>query len=378
MYPGQMKNSSCLPACSLLLAVLSLTSCNGQAQAPPAKARAGAVKSRPAGQPKLVKTQGTNEYANIHCSVLDNAGNLWFGTTGEGVYRYDGRRFTQFTEHDGLSSNTVWCALADHDGNIWFGTENGACRYDGKTIVRIPIAAVTSSFLSIGSAPGILGKNAVHSIMQDRAGQLWFGTSDGVFCYNGSVFTRFLDTPHLLNTDTLTLNDVQCMLQDQNGDIWFGSGPMAFEGLCRYDGKAITRAKLGGETWVRYLLADPKGGFWLGTRHLGAWRYNGRELTPFTPGKDRRPADHDLGLPLLVDKAGRVWLSGGEHDNGYGGAGGIWRYDGKSFTNFTTKDGLGDYSVWSMVQDRAGNIWIGTRNTGLYRYDGKTFTSFTE
>ncbi|GAB2558355.1 two-component regulator propeller domain-containing protein [Spirosoma aerophilum] len=65
---------------------------------------------------------------------MDKTGNLWFGTTGEGVYRYDGKLFTQFTKQDGLSSNTVWCLVEDRAGNIWVGTRNiGLYRYDGKT-----------------------------------------------------------------------------------------------------------------------------------------------------------------------------------------------------------------------------------------------------
>ena len=57
---------------------------------------------------------------------------------------------------------------------------------------------------------------------------------------------------------------------------------------------------------------------------------------------------------------------------------GLSRYDGKSFTRFKTKDGLINNDVWSILEDRAGNIWVGTRNTSLFRYDGKTFTSYTD
>ena len=56
---------------------------------------------------------------------------------GQGVYRYDGRLFTNFTSNDGLSSNTVNCMLEDKAGNIWFGSVvAGACRYDGKTFTN--------------------------------------------------------------------------------------------------------------------------------------------------------------------------------------------------------------------------------------------------
>jgi hypothetical protein len=85
-----------------------------------------------------------------------------------------------------------------------------------------------------------------------------------------------------------------------------------------------------------------------------------------------------LGMPLLVDRSGNIWFSGEEHANAIENGTGIWRYDGKAFRNFSTKEGMGNFGVWCMVGDRDGNIWVGTRNTGLYRYDGRSFTCFSE
>jgi ligand-binding sensor domain-containing protein len=69
----------------------------------------------------------------------------------------------------------------------------------------------------------------------------------------------------------------------------------------------------------------------------------------------------------LLDKDGNLWFSiKGE---------GAYRYDGKSFTNFTTKDGLCNNNVGSIIQDRAGNILLGT-NRGICKYDGNKFKPF--
>ena len=57
---------------------------------------------------------------------------------------------------------------------------------------------------------------------------------------------------------------------------------------------------------------------------------------------------------------------------------GLSRYDGTSFTRFTTKDGLIHNSIWSILEDKAGNIWVGTRETGLSLYDGKAFVTYSE
>jgi ligand-binding sensor domain-containing protein len=55
----------------------------------------------------------------------------------------------------------------------------------------------------------------------------------------------------------------------------------------------------------------------------------------------------------------------------------VWRYDGKSFTNLTTKDGLRNNSVFCIVEDGERCLWFGTRDVGLSRYDGRTFTRFS-
>ncbi|HYV90863.1 MAG TPA: two-component regulator propeller domain-containing protein [Chitinophagales bacterium] len=361
----------------LLLSLVFFTSCNGQVKNDLPKDSPDSYRDEPKtitdGQPKIVKTQGTNQYANTRCGLQDKAGNLWFGTTGEGVYRYDGKLFTQYTVKDGLSNNTVECILEDKSGNIWFGTDAGLCRYDGKTMISIPISVTNGSnfYLNNSQNNSPSEKNGVWSMLQDKSGRLWFCAMEGVYSYNGTSFTHFLDNDGVINKDSLDLKAIGYLLEDKSGNIWFGSGIWGGDGICRYDGKSITSFKPNGDGWIRYIVEDKNGIIWFGTRHNGNWRYDGKTFAKYTEKVG-------IGAPALVDNAGNIWFTGEEHENGYGGAGGIWRYDGKSYKNFTTKDGMGNYGVWCIVEDRAGNIWFGTRNNGLYRYDGKIFTSFSE
>ena len=358
---------------ALLALLIVVSCCNGQGKTNLPKNIGIQQKTVKNGSLKLIRTQGSNGYVNIHCGLQDKAGNLWFGTTGEGVYRYDGKLFTQFTMKDGLSSNKVWSILEDKSGNIWFGTTDGVCRYDGKNIIRIPI---NKNFMPTISNNNYYTDwsttNTVWSMLQDKSGHIWFGTGDGVYCYNGSYFTHFLDNDSVINKDSLHLKMVDCILEDKNGNIWFASGMLpGEEGLCRYDGKSIISFKPGGDVWIRYLLEDKNGIIWSGGRHRGIWRYDGTAFTKFT-GKE------GIGLSVYEDKAGNIWFNGEEKINSIESKNGIWRYNGKTFTNFNTKDGLGSYYAFCIIEDRNGNIWVGTRNTGLYRYDGKTITSFSE
>jgi ligand-binding sensor domain-containing protein len=53
-------------------------------------------------------------------------------------------------------------------------------------------------------------------------------------------------------------------------------------------------------------------------------------------------------------------------------------FDGKTFTNYSTKDGLFNETNRTIVKDKNGNIWFGSYDMGLSKFDGKVFTSFTE
>jgi ligand-binding sensor domain-containing protein len=56
----------------------------------------------------------------------------------------------------------------------------------------------------------------------------------------------------------------------------------------------------------------------------------------------------------------------------------VFSYDGKVFKNYSTADGLINNSVRSILEDKEGNLWFGTRWFGLSRFDGKTFTTLSE
>ena len=359
----------------IFIFTLLFTACNGQIKTnvnSKSLNKSGTVKI---GQPKLIKTQGSNVYENIHCGLQDRAGNLWFGTTGEGVYRFDGKLFTQFTEKDGLNSNKVWSMLEDNAGNIWIGTSNGICRYDGNKITRVYINVDFMNVIMYSEDTYYndwTTSNTVWSIYQDRTGKIWFGTGGGLYCYNGRSFTRFLQNDGIINKEGLKLKMVDHILEDRNGNFWFASGMLpGSEGVCFFDGKSIKSFKPGGDGWIRNIIEDNNGVIWSGGRHHGVWRFDGKDFKKFTEKEY-------IGYPMLKDKAGNLWFNGEEKVNTIESENGIWRYDGKSFTNFSSKDGLSNYYAFFILEDRQSNIWVGTRNCGLYRFDGKSFTSYSE
>ncbi len=328
--------------------------------------------------PKLIKTIGVPRYGNVQCGLQDKAGNLWFGTTENGLYKYDGKSFNQFLVADGLNSNNIYCILEDKDGKIWIGTNAGLCLYDGKTFAKIQIP------LRKNQPPNKnqLYRNShwVFSIMQAKSGKLWFATIDGVYIYDGKSFT-----PFIVNEDAAGFgnnnNNVEHILEDKAGNIWFGGRPN--EGVYRDDGKSVINIKAKelsygsdsirtGQNWAWPQLQDKNGNIWF-SNWGGAYRYDGKSFTGFTK-KDGLSVD--IIFRIIEDKKGNLW---------FGGAG-LSRYDarlnnsvgqGKSFTPFTTKDGLINQEVRFILEDKTGNLWFGG-DGGLSLYNGKTFITYSE
>ncbi len=68
---------------------------------------------------------------------------------------------------------------------------------------------------------------------------------------------------------------------------------------------------------------------------------------------------------IIEDRNGNLWISG---------IGGVSKFDGKNFTNYTRKEGLAANIVKSVYEDRRGNIWFATQEEGVTKYDGMYFT----
>ena len=106
-----------------------LNACNGQTNTDIQKDKVSESKKTTNSQPQFLKTQNSQPGDNVNCSLLDKAGNLWFGTTAEGLYKYDGKSFIQFTSTNGLNSNSIGSILEDKNGKIWIGTDAGISVY---------------------------------------------------------------------------------------------------------------------------------------------------------------------------------------------------------------------------------------------------------
>ncbi|HMG16171.1 MAG TPA: two-component regulator propeller domain-containing protein [Saprospiraceae bacterium] len=327
---------------------------------------------------KTKKKPGNCPYQNISSSLKDKDGNLWFGSTGEGVFLFDGKSFTHYTEKDGLSSNEISCIYEDRDGNLMFGTNNGISRFDAFaslstgskrfSTLRIP-EPKDRNFQDYKTTPNDIPFtiNMISSIVQDKTGDYWFATNVGVFRYNGKSFSYFLHNDGIVNKNKLHLKQVSSILEDKNGVVWFASYNQ--EGLCRFDGKSISSFTPCNDGMILSILEAKSGNIWIGTKNHGACLYDGKSLNNY-PIKDG--LCNNNVTTILEDRKGNIWFGSDGKD------GGATCYDGKSFTCFTIKDGLSNNSLWTIVEDNSGKLWFGTRGMGLYCYDGVRFIDYSK
>lgn len=117
---------------------------------------------------------------------------------------------------------------------------------------------------------------------------------------------------------------------------------------------------------TRHIIQDRKGNLWIAT-YGGVFRYDSKSFTNITA-----QVSSARFFSALEDRNGNLWF--GSIDSG------VYKYDpkrtdGKSFQLFTTKDGLFTNGVFSIYEDKIGHIWFGVSG-GVSRYDGKSFRNY--
>jgi len=303
--------------------------------------------------------------------VEDSQGNLWFGTWGGGVSMYNGEYFTHYTEKEGLSNNYIWSLLEDRNGNLWFGTwGGGVCKLSGLNTPSQP-----ASLTHFTGKEGLCN-NYVRSIMEDSQGNIWFGTNGGgVSMYNGKPLSSGqAEFIQISEKDGLSSNSILSILEDSKGNLWFGTDGA---GVSRYNGKSFIHLseKEGLRNDVVWSMKeDGYGNIWFGTNGGGVSKYNGQSLSggqaSFTHYTENEGLSNNYVWSILEDRNGNLWF--GTH------GGGVSRLNDESFIHFTEKEGLLNKMIWSIEEDSRGNLWFGSDGGGVCVFNGLNFSYYTE
>jgi ligand-binding sensor domain-containing protein/signal transduction histidine kinase len=292
---------------------------------------------------------------------------------------------TIWTHKDGIPSAFIYAIAQTRDGYLWLATTDGLVRFDGvrfvhwrpKTghtellgVVRSLCAARDGS-LWIGTAAGLVGHirgddltvssvgTQVEAMLEDSDGTLWLTTKDRIIRFRTA-------TQQQIGTATVLPGPfLSGPLQDKSGFIWISTE----SGVLRFDPR---------DPQVRF-VKRLKGRFWLSEDTGGPiWITNTDGLTqPLREGQ--APSRNGMATKtfsvrtVLRDSEGNTWI-------GTLGQGLVRLRAGsddvQKTEKFSERDGLSTEFVWSLLEDREHNVWVGTQN-GLNRFRDEKITTLT-
>ena len=301
-----------------------------------------------------------------------STGELWFGSNGAGVFRFDGKTLRQFTETDGLGGSQIRDIQEDKNGGVLVSAVGGVARFDGEKFSAVEIVEpgvrettwrLDPSDTWILVEPGEFGPCRFDG---DRIHRLELPSS-GVARMQDSRFPRF-------RADALYTH-----FTDSRGHLWFGT---AGAGLCRYDGESfdwlyeerLTTTPSGGAFGIRSIYEDRHGEFWIcNTRQ----RFEVSREGQLVDGERSLEVKKRPGLPhaeddaspnfayyssVTEDRDGHLWFACGSD--------GVWEYDGTRVRKHKLEAGA--YAI-TILHDSAGRLWVGTLEHGVFYLESDRF-----
>ncbi len=290
----------------------------------------------PGQQPQAMQHQSWSTEAglpqsSVHQILQSRDGYLWLATEG-GVVRYDGVAFTVLS-HDtdpNFTSDDITSLAQDGAGNLWFGTSDGLIERTQDRTRRF------------GEADGMVGES-VSSLSLAKDGRLLARTASGAVIFNGSRFERVSSA----GQEDMAFRGRSSAA---NGLTWMWDKSEVVATSAR--GRSVWRIgdKLPGAR-IQAAFVDRRGVAWIGTN---------RGLVSLTEGASQPVPIAALGinsvLAILEDAEGDLWV-GTE-------ASGLHVLRPRKFRD---ESQLADEEVSCVVQGSDGAMWIGTRDDGLRR-----------
>ena len=281
----------------------------------------------------------------------DNRQRLWLVTESFGLLCYDGKTVKGYFQSE-QELGMVRDICQDHEGRIFVGTANaGVFILDGDTPRHIE-----------GT-----GTKHVSTLYPNRRGHIMIGYDGlGLAIYNPQN-GNLLDNPYYSREVDLSSSKVYSICEDVNGNVWLG---LLQKGIYMQPGKTMGFSYMGyklgtrniiGTACITSVFGSKNNYHWIGTDKDGLYCQN-ENYQPVKHFKENFPATI---LSICEDARQRIWV--GSFKEGVG-----W-IDQKSMSYHPYKLPLGSaVSVFSIVCDPQGYLWLATMGYGLLRLDPET------
>jgi ligand-binding sensor domain-containing protein/signal transduction histidine kinase len=268
--------------------------------------------------------------------------------------------FNTYSIAEGLSQSVVNCIYQDSKGYIWLGTQNGLDRFDGRNFKLFRFNPEDSTSIS---------NNWIYAISEDLQGNLWIGTKGGLHRYipTQDRFERVqYQTPFQFDVTNYSYDNI-CL---KNGNILINTPPV----VSIYNPGEQSFAHFTNRFPYNAMVQDVRiptleasdGNIWIGsTNGLALFNQKNGEFSYCTFKNSEGVVNSEENITALFeDNAGKIWV---------GTTGGLFVAEKSGLecieAQFPLETGdnfILQACVRSMVQDKKGNLIIGTEGNGVY------------
>lgn len=364
--PGQLTSEDISCLCEDKEGTLFISTLNG-----------GLMKLNPSNSQFTPIPYKGNNRLSIKTLTIDNNNNLYIGTEGFGlkIYNRSTNSIDDYDVHNGvfdLSSSKVHSILEDKDGNLWLGIFQ-------KGLLMIPSMPNKFNYYGYKSFPkSEIGSSCVMSILVDRQNVAWIATdNDGLYAVNdeGKQILHFKEE----GSNRSAPRNIICLLEDSEHKLWIGSYLSGLTlmnkqtGVCTPVNEQLSTPKASDNKKIFCIAEDRNQHIWVGTYGSGVYKMDisGKVINQYQSSKSQNEnwqvnkLCNDWINCIIEDNEGLLWI---------GTCNGLSCFNPKTenFINYLSQNNLlPNTFVHTLLQDDKGFIWVGT-SEGLYKFDKRT------
>lgn len=277
------------------------------------------------------------------------------GTKGKVVWK------DPYMRQNGGQEKSSYNLYVDNSGNFWVLTPISCyiyCQKEKKWYNSI------NSFLGAQGVQGLPDNMLAWVVMEDHRNWLWLGTDhEGLWVIDTKTKEARCFMNNKFDETSISENTLKHMLLDKDGNMWVGAYR---NGLNQYIEKqaGITNIELGD---INTTVEDHQGNYWLGTDNRGIIKYNPKTEETQIIDKSAGFASNTM-VSSYCSRDGSLWF--GTYNGGL-----IQIAPNGHITNILAtgaENGLLNNNVWSVTEDKWGDIWLGTLGNGVQRMNRKT------